>query len=148
MSISANNKMLNMDLTIKQLNDKHQLNPNNTGIKAIDKCMCIINNSLGISTINGIHIHGQRSLFQLELSKDIIYIPATTKLLCSDGTWVSLFDDSLKLATKLVKVDEKGVLSTTEVWDIRRTDKEALTYTIQTQRGNYVLDNGLVVKSD
>lgn len=148
MAISSNNTLLNMQITVKELNDKHQLNPNNNGIKTIDQCMCFINNALGISEITGISVVDEDTLYFIELDKGYVTIPASAFVMKSDGTFGSIQSATLYPADRLKQVSASGEISEVRIIDFRRTATRSLIYRIKTHRGNYILSNGLIIKAD
>ena len=148
MAISANNTMLNMSISIKELNDKHQLNSNNNGITPIDKCMCVVNGSLGIGNILGISIIEQDYLYAITWEDKYIKISARTNLMKEDGTFGNIQDGTLHRADRLMLIDNFGKKSIAHIVDIDKLNERSFIYRIKTHRGNYILNTGVVVQSD
>lgn len=140
-----------MSITIEELGNKHQLNPNNNGVTRIDDCLAYSKGS-GIFRCDllGIRQNGLNNtqLVELKCGEDTIrvIVAVDTQLLSDNEQYVSIKDGTLKLGTNLVVVSGKTVLkySVTQI----TVNNSAYTYNIKTSRKNYVLECGLVVKSD
>ena len=140
--------MLNMSITIKELNDKHQLNPNNKGIYPIDQCMCLTNEELGICGLLGITIFSDEYLYLIEWDGGHMFIPDSALIMKADKTFGSIKDNTLHPADSILLVNANGEKSFVHITEIRFTEKRNLVYRIKTQRGNYILNNGVVLKAD
>lgn len=149
MAISGNNLMMNMIINIKELNDKHQLNPSNTGLKVIDNCMSMVNDSLGIGGILSVRVFEESNLHNVLLSDSSwMRIPAYCKILKSNGTFGCIQDGNLVKGDCIRVITHSGDTITVYIQEIQPTNNRALSYKIRTQRGNYILENGVVVESD
>ena len=148
MAINANNMMLNMNISVKELNDKHQLNSNNTGLNAIDRCMCFMNDTLGISDILSIRIFEEADLFKVDFDSFSILIPASCGILKTNGDFGCIVEGSLNKADQVILIAADGSKRMEAINDIHVNAGRSLIYKIKTRRGNYILNNGIVVQSD
>ena len=148
MAISGNNLMMNMSISVKELNDKHQLNPNNTGVSAIDRCMCLLNGDLGISDILSIRVFEEASLFEIRLSNATLHVPDYCRVMKASGEYGSISEGNLKKADTLIVVNADGSKRSEYIQDIYPTALKTLIYKIKTHRKNYILSSGIVVESD
>lgn len=151
MSIYEKTYLKNMSINVEQLGNKHQLNPNNTGVTRIDDCLAFSKNS-GIFRCDILSIRQNGTspiqLLECKAGEDVIVqaITIDTELMTNDGKYVSIKNGTLKLGTTLL-VASGDVTYQYAVTQITGGNI-GYTYKIKTSRQNYVLACGLVVKSD
>lgn len=149
MPIPQENKLSHMDISVKQLTEKHQLNPDNNGVKEIDRAIFYneTNNSYGICSLLRINSTYDRDVYKLTLSgAEPCYIADNSELLLENGTYASIMNGKLKPAAKLY-IEENENPKITSIISIDKI-AYALLSDIRTSRGNYVLSNGVVIKAD
>lgn len=140
-----------MNITVEELGNKHQLNPDNVGVRRIDDCLSY-NSSSGIfrSDILGIRSNDTANIqgVSLKYKDDEIraIISHRTELLTAENNYVSISQGTLRLGTRvlIVKNDSTHPYAVTSITGLGT----GYTYSIKTSRSNYLLDCGLVVKSD
>lgn len=151
MSIYEKAYLKNMSINVEQLGNKHQLNPNNTGVIRIDDCLAFSKNS-GIFRCEVLSIRQNGTapiqLIECKSGDDVIMqaITLDTEVMTADGNYVSIKDGTLKLGTNLL-VASGNVTYTYAVTQVTGGNT-GYTYKIKTSRNNYVLESGIVVKSD
>lgn len=149
MAINGNNTIMNMCINIKELNDKHQLNPNNNGIRVIDCCMSVVNDTIGVGGIFSIKVFEETNLYNIQLSDSSwMRIPSYCRILKSNGSFGCIQNGNLVKGDCVQIFCHTGGKITLAIQEIQPTTQRALTYKIRTQRGNYILENGVVVESD
>ena len=148
MSLNGNIKLMNMSITVKELNDKHQLNASNNGVSAIDNCMLMVNGNLGIGNIMRIKPYDSDYLYKIDHQYGCCVVSESCSLLKADGSFGSIRERAIKPADQLVLIDAKGNKMLSAVKEVCPMSERTLTYNIRTNRGNYITESGLVVLSD
>ena len=141
----------NMPITIEELGNKHQLNTSNVGILRIDDCLAYSESS-GIFRCDLLSIRQDGmapiQFVECRCGNSVIMTPVSmnTEILSVGGNYVSLANGTLKKGIQLLVVSGNASLrySVTQVIG----GNNGYVYKIRTSRNNYVLENGLVIKSD
>lgn len=151
MPIYEKTKLHHMNITVEELGNKHQLNPDNSGICRIDDCLAYSDASgLFRCDILSIFASGLSQLYRVILKHGNttlnIVLNGNCEVLDVNNHYVSIISGSLKSTTS-IKVIENEVCPYTviEVIPLRTI---GYSYRIKTSRQNYVTAEGLVVKSD
>ena len=136
--------------SVKSLYEKHQLNPKNNGVNVIDylQSYSLTSDKMGQIGLLSIRNNGKDRTFRLTV-KDTgnIYIGQSTTLLVN-GSWGNIQNQQLGISSKIGFVID-GKLCYKSIIDMKETFELYNYYSLITlDKSNYVLKNGLVVKSD
>lgn len=151
MPITCNSKLSHMGITVKELTEKHQLNPKNNGITGVDNIVFYneSNKNCGIGTLTRICRISEEMPIRIRLTNgDQLIVSMNTKLLNDKGEYVSYANNKLQPATKLLNVQFPRTITSHAVLDITPLDKLTSISLICSDRDNYVLDNGFIVACD
>lgn len=153
MPITNTSKLSHMNITTKELLEKHQLNPHNNGLSRLDDAIFFntVSNKWGICALTRISIFSEEyPLLVSTTNQDRFIISQNTKLLCENGEYINFAEGKLNLATKLINIDTNSTnkRTTYAITELKILDKLCPMILIRTDRDNYVLDNGFIVKRD
>ena len=153
MPIPQQVKLLGSSLdSVKDLYEKHQLNPDNNGVRPIDHVLSysLEHRSLCKGDLYTIRPFGSDMLYRLRIKdfEDVVLTSTTMLLLADSGVWGSIADGQLFRGAKIgFYLDNELVFKS--ILDVTEAPVSCLHYSLGVpQRQNYVLCNGLVVKSD
>lgn len=150
MSILGSDTLYNMSLTIKQLSEKHQLNPRNNGVNAIDQLIFYDDSMDKLCVGDMIHIMsmGMVDTYNIEI-EDIGTFPiaGTTEVLLPDGTYGSINNGKIQAGFP-VSVIIDGHKQQKSVISYNLCQLMFPFYRLRSARTNYVTAKGLIVATD
>lgn len=152
MTIIGSAKLKNCNIeNVGKLYEKHQQNPNNNGVKIIDKVISLSNekNSECIGNLLSIRNYGQDRTFQVVIKHvGTVALGQDTGLFDSEDKIVRIKDGTLKTPIK-VKCFINNEVEYFPVLRIDEYQKMFDHYQLRiSNRNNYVLENGLVIAAD
>ena len=110
-----------------------------------------MSNNCGICALTRISLVSEEyPLLVSTTNQDRFIISQNTRLLCETGEYINYAEGKLNLATKLINIDTNTTNKTTThaITELKILDKLCPMILIRTDRDNYVLDNGFIVKRD
>lgn len=150
MSLLGSETLYNMSLTIKQLSEKHQLNPKNNGVNAIDQLIFYDDTLDKLCIGDMLHVMplGMVDTYNITI-EDVGTFPiaATTCVLLPNGQYGCINDGKIQ-AGQNVTVITNGHKTTKSVISYELCQLMYNYYRIRSARTNMVTAEGLVVKSD
>lgn len=141
---------IHKDYTIEQLYKKHQQNPDNNGVRIIDKVNSFDSDETRIvpGKLLSIRIAGSERTFHMELKNgERFLLGLHTAILTNDG-FGTIADGQIKPSTKIAifdgdRMEFYSVVHLTEIYEMLKH------YELRIQnKNNYVLDNGMIIKAD
>ena len=151
MSILGSNKLLQMSLTVKELSNKHQLNPKNTGVTPIDQVIWYnnVNSEIGIGNLLRISTQGQvYEMYRITSTNFKPFYISKDCYIYTDCGMKSI-ETGLAAPQRIVVYNKRSkCLKTHTIIDIEQVHTNDTIHTVCSDRKLLILSNGVIVMSD
>ena len=151
MAILGSNRLLHMTINVKELSNKHQLNPKNTGVTPIDQVIWYNNQSHQVGIGNLLRINTSEQVFEVYKVNAVhlrtFYICKNCYIYTDCG--MKSIETGLAAPLRIVRYDKnENKLTTHTIIDIQKITHNDTAHNVVSDRKLLVLSNGVIVMSD
>lgn len=151
MAILGSNRLLQMTINVKELSNKHQLNPRNTGVTPIDQVIWYNNQNSEIGIGNLLRISTSEQVFEAYKVNAVhlrsFYICKGCYIYTDCG--MKSIETGLSAPLRIVTYDKnEKKLKTHTIMDIEKVQRNDTVHNVVSDRKLIVLSNGVIVMSD